>query len=117
MEAAETDSHDRPLAHLVRREPIVAYPDEPLRAVVYRMAETGVTRMPVVDRGDPPTLVGILGLRDLLRARVRSLEEEHRRERVLRIHRLVPSGLSRNGKTWSRARQLVHHEPKHAPPA
>ena len=35
-----------------RAMPIVAYPDEPLRVVVYRMAETGLTRLPVVERGD-----------------------------------------------------------------
>jgi len=29
---------DRPLADLVRRSPVAAYPDEPLRAVVYRSA-------------------------------------------------------------------------------
>jgi CIC family chloride channel protein len=31
------------------RDPVVANPDEPLRVVVYRMAETGLTRMPVVE--------------------------------------------------------------------
>jgi H+/Cl- antiporter ClcA/CBS domain-containing protein len=66
-------------------EPVVAYPDEPLRVVVYRMAELGLTRFPVVDRGDPNKLVGIIGLRDLLAARTRNLEEERNRERVLRI--------------------------------
>ena len=30
---------------------MVAYPDEPLRVIVHRMAETGLTRFPVVDRG------------------------------------------------------------------
>ncbi len=82
---------DRPLADLVRREPIAAYPDEPLRAVVYRMAQTGVTRVPVVNRGPRSELAGMLGLSDLLKARVRSLEEEQSRERVLRLHRLVPA--------------------------
>ena len=38
------------LAELIRRDPKVAYPDEPLRVVVYRMAETGLTRFPVVER-------------------------------------------------------------------
>ena len=66
-------------------EPVVAYPDEPLRVVVYRMAETGLTRFPVVERGDERKLVGIIGLRDLLSARTRNLTEERDRERVLRI--------------------------------
>jgi CIC family chloride channel protein len=66
-------------------EPVVAYPDEPLRVVVYRMAETGLTRFPVVERGAERKLVGIIGLRDLLSARTRNLTEERDRERVLRI--------------------------------
>ncbi len=66
-------------------DPVVAYPDEPLRVVVYRMAELGLTRFPVVERGDRRKLIGIIGLRDLLAARTRSLEEERSRERVLKV--------------------------------
>ena len=76
---------DRPLAELARKDPVVAYADEPLRVVVYRMAETGLTRFPVVDRTPQRRLVGMVSLDDLLRARARTLEEERRRERVLRI--------------------------------
>ncbi|MEO6893165.1 MAG: chloride channel protein [Ktedonobacteraceae bacterium] len=83
------------LAELVHHNPIVAYPDEPLRAVVYRMAESNLTRFPVVDRGDPRTLLGIVSLNDLLKARVRNLEEERRRERVLRVRLLFPLGKRR----------------------
>ena len=39
------------LGDLASHDPVVAYPDEPLRVVVYRMAETGLTRFPVVERG------------------------------------------------------------------
>jgi len=39
------------LASILRTRPTVAHPDEPLRAVVHRMAETGLTRFPVVKRG------------------------------------------------------------------
>ena len=45
----------------VANDPVVAYPDEPLRVVVYRMAETGLTRFPVVDRGDKRKLLGMIG--------------------------------------------------------
>jgi CBS domain-containing protein len=68
----------------VLREPVVAHPDEPLRAAVLRMAETGLTRFPVVDR-DNRQLAGMISLDDLLLARVRYLHEERRRERVLRL--------------------------------
>jgi CIC family chloride channel protein len=72
------------LAELVT-DPVVAYPDEPLRVVVNRMAETGLTHFPVVERGDEHKLLGMIGLRDLLSARTRNLAEERDRERVLRI--------------------------------
>jgi CBS domain-containing protein len=68
----------------VLREPVVAYPDEPLRVVVMRMAETGLTRFPVVETGTGK-LVGMVSLHDLLLARVRNLNEERHRERVLQL--------------------------------
>jgi chloride channel protein, CIC family len=71
----------RPLGEKIERHPVVAYADEPLRIVVFRMAETGLTRLPVISRGDR-TLVGMLALTDLLAARSRVLEAEQRRERV-----------------------------------
>jgi CIC family chloride channel protein len=75
---------DETLAEVVT-DPVVAYPDEPLRVVVYRMAETGLTRFPVVERGAEKKLAGMIGLQDLLSARTRNLSEERDRERVLRI--------------------------------
>ncbi len=67
--------------------PVVAYPDEPLRAVVHRMASTGLTRFPVVERGPERKLIGMIGLSDLLAGRTRTLEAEHRRERVFTLTR------------------------------
>jgi CIC family chloride channel protein len=61
--------------------PTVAFADESLRAIVYRMSESGFTRLPVVDRADKKRLIGIVSLADLLRARGRNLEEERTRER------------------------------------
>jgi H+/Cl- antiporter ClcA len=75
--AAPEDS----LGHIVRK-PVVAHPDEPLRVVVFRMAETGFTRMPVVEN-ESGKLVGMISLHDLLLARVRNLNEERHRERLL----------------------------------
>jgi H+/Cl- antiporter ClcA/predicted transcriptional regulator len=87
IQKALRESSDGPgarMADLVNPSPVVAYPDEPLRLVVYRMAETGLTRFPVVERGGHRKLVGMIALKDLLQARVRNLQEERRRERVLR---------------------------------
>jgi H+/Cl- antiporter ClcA/CBS domain-containing protein len=75
------------------KEPVVAHPDEPLRAVALRMAETGFTRFPVVD-GESGQLAGMISLDDLLMARVRNLNEERRRERVLRLR--LPFGRRAN---------------------
>jgi CBS domain-containing protein len=68
------------------RDPVVAYPDEPLRVVAHRMSDTGLARFPVVNNDRERKLTGMVALSDLLRARTRSLEEERHRERVLRIH-------------------------------
>src|SRR5262249_41642913 len=78
------------LASVVIRDPVVAYPDEPLRVVVYRMAATGLTRFPVVARDDPHTLVGMISLQDMLKGRALNLEAEQRRERVLPLRLSFP---------------------------
>jgi H+/Cl- antiporter ClcA len=72
---------------------VVAYPDEPLRHVMERMATTGLTRMPVVDRADASRMVGLISLTDLLRARQRTLDDERVRERVLTFR--IPGGRQR----------------------
>ena len=74
------------LREAMQKKVVTAFPDEPLRLVVYRMAETGLTRMPVVERDNPAKLVGMISLTDLLLARTRNLEEERHRERVLRLN-------------------------------
>ena len=76
---------DHPFAEHAKRDPVLAYADEPLRVVVNRMAETGLTRFPVVEQEDSRKLVGMVSLADLLRARTRTLEEERKRERILRV--------------------------------
>lgn len=78
------------LADIVAAEPIVAYANEPLRFVVNRMAATGLTRFPVIKNGSERELLGMIGLRDLLKARELTVEEERRKERVLHL-RLPPS--------------------------
>jgi H+/Cl- antiporter ClcA len=78
------------LADVLSRRPVVAYPDEPLRFVVNRMASTGLTRFPVVSHAIAPEILGLIALEDLIKAREFNLDEEHRTERVLRL-RLLPS--------------------------
>jgi CIC family chloride channel protein len=83
-----------PLGAILKMQPVVAYPDESLRTIVYRMAETGLTRFPVVSR-EHGRLVGMIALADLLKARALNLEAEQRRERVLGAHIAVPFGQKR----------------------
>jgi CBS domain-containing protein len=83
------DAHRVQLSEMITQPPIVAYPDEPLRLVVNRMAATGLTRFPVVKQNGPE-LVGLIGLPDLLKAREFSVLQEQQRERVLRL-RVPPS--------------------------
>ncbi len=78
-----------PIGDLVRTSTVEAYPDEPLRVVVYRMVEKGCTRMPVVERATRKFL-GLVSLNDLLKARSRHLEEESRRERSLKFKLFSP---------------------------
>ncbi|HET7026732.1 MAG TPA: chloride channel protein [Candidatus Limnocylindrales bacterium] len=72
------------------RSPVVAYPDETLRAAAERMAATRLGVLPVVARNDGGELRGLVSQFDLLRARDRLLAEERHRERVLRL-RALPS--------------------------
>ncbi len=90
MLLAEGPEGETTLRDVLRPDPVVTYPDESLRPVVYRMAETGLTRMPVVDRDDPTHLVSVISLRDLLGARVQALEDERDRERTLKIRTFIP---------------------------
>jgi chloride channel protein, CIC family len=73
------------LSEIATPELIVAFADEPLRVIVQRMAETGLTRLPVLAPDGDRRLVGMISLNDLLRARTQSLAEERTRERVLRL--------------------------------
>jgi len=82
------------LEEIMRPHTIEVYPDEPLRAAVYRMAEKGVTRMPVVER-ESRQLLGLISLDDLLKARTRHLEEERRRERTIQVQNYFPGNRSK----------------------
>ncbi len=79
-----------PLRDLITPDPIVAYPEEPLRQVVMRMAETGLTAFPVVKHGNDRRLLGMVNFYDLLHARERELSEERHRQRWLRIRLFRP---------------------------
>jgi len=76
------------LSDITRYDPKIVFEDEPLRPIVERMATTGITRFPVVDRDDPTRLVGSISLNNLLSARALHLEAETRREQILQLPRI-----------------------------
>ena len=83
LEESAGENDARPIGQFARANPVEAFADEPLRVVVYRMAEKGVTRMPVIENDGSRRLLGMVTLDDLLQARIRNLEDERRRKRVL----------------------------------
>jgi hypothetical protein len=66
----------------------MAYTDDTLKMITYRMAEHRVNRLLVIDR-EENARAGVVTLEDVLAARRRHLEEETRRERPLRFTMLL----------------------------
>jgi H+/Cl- antiporter ClcA/predicted transcriptional regulator len=77
------------ISQILERDAVHAYPDETLKTVVLRMSETGLTRLPVLDR-DTHQVVGLVTLRAVLAGRAKNLEAENRRERVLPLRLRMP---------------------------
>ena len=76
--------------------PVVAYPDETLRAVAERMASRRLFVLPVVER-DSGKLLGLLNAEDVLHGRARAHERENKHERVRVLRMPFPrSGSARN---------------------
>ena len=67
----------------MNHDPLTAFPSDSLRVVANRMAEYRLTRLPVVDPSEPSTLLGLVSLRDLLRARAQNIKDEVHLERTL----------------------------------
>jgi len=53
---------------IATKNPVTAYPDERVRAVMRRFADMDVGRIPVVSRDDPTRLLGCLRRHDIIRA-------------------------------------------------
>jgi CBS domain-containing protein len=75
---------------LMVTDPVIAHPDETLRTLSYRMASSGVTRMPVVERSTG-RVVGLVSLRQLLEGRLKDLREERDAEQVIRVRLVMPT--------------------------
>jgi CIC family chloride channel protein len=62
------------------RHVILTYPDEVLHEASEKMLRHDIGRLPVVDPKDPGKVVGYLGRKGIMAARLRRLEDEHLRE-------------------------------------
>jgi CIC family chloride channel protein len=66
--------------------------DDTLRHVAYAMAASGRTELPVAERSLPEVPIGTVRLEQLLEGRLRDLDEERHRDRVLRPLDLLRAG-------------------------
>ncbi|MBI3977146.1 MAG: chloride channel protein [Chloroflexi bacterium] len=67
---------------IATRDLLVAYPDEPVRAAIERLAMGDVGQLPVVDRSNPRRLLGLLRRSDVIGAYGRLLRAERARRRL-----------------------------------
>ena len=68
------------------------FADDTLRHVAYVMADSGRTELPVAERALPGVPIGTVRLEQLLEGRLRDLDEERHRTRVLRPFGLLGAG-------------------------
>ena len=78
-------ARDATFADLELAAPIVTYADITLREAANFIADTGLTRLPVVSREAPDRLLGMVTLVDLLAARLTDLQEERDATRIFRL--------------------------------
>jgi H+/Cl- antiporter ClcA len=76
-------SHTKPIAPELR-----AHLDDTLKVIAVRMAVADVTILPIVDENN--NFLGEVALADVLKARLRHLEEETRRERSIPVGKFIP---------------------------
>ncbi len=85
--ALNTERVDK-ISSVLRSNPVVTYPDESLHTAIDRMASCGYTCLPVVDRDGSGRLLGLLSLQDFVKVSSHKLDEERRRERILKLRLL-----------------------------
>jgi chloride channel protein, CIC family len=73
------------IAEIMRRDLVVAYPQESCRTAAERMAQFDVGRLPVVSVAEPTRLLGIVTRSDLLKPRERHVRDEQEREQLIRF--------------------------------
>ncbi len=76
-------SSEARMDELMVRDVVVGYPDMTLRELANLMAERQVSSVPIVERKTGKLVVGVMALDQVLEARLRDVNEEHKSERVL----------------------------------
>jgi H+/Cl- antiporter ClcA len=83
---------------LIKREPVVVYPDSPLRVALDQMIRASVGRVVVVERDAPRRAVGILTRSDLLGAHTKQLDEQAPSEPNIVVFSSLGSALRRRAR-------------------
>ena len=68
---------------LMVKDVVVGYPDMTLRELANLMAERQDSSVPIVDRKNGRLVLGVMALDQVLEARLRDVNEEHKSERIL----------------------------------
>jgi len=98
---------------LMVRDAVVGYPDMTLRELANLMAEREVSSVPIVERRDPRQVLSVMAMDQVLEARLRDVNEEHKSERVLRLrHIRALSGGRLLVRSRSRGTQRSDAEPE-----
>jgi chloride channel protein, CIC family len=74
--ALATDTSAGLIDDVMVSAPEVCYPDMTVREIANLLADRNVSRVPVVERDQPRKVVGVLTLVDVLKGRLRDLQEE-----------------------------------------
>jgi CIC family chloride channel protein len=69
---------DMKVIDIASKSVVKAYPDETIREVVEKMRKYKISRFPVVSREDPYRVVGIISIRDLVKAFEKAIEREEK---------------------------------------
>ena len=78
---------------LMVRRPVVGHADMTLQELANLMAQRQVSSVPIVDRNDPAIVVSVMSADQVLEARLRDVDEEHRYERILTLRRTPASNV------------------------
>lgn len=80
------NNEEQVLGEVAIKDVVTAYPDHPLDTVMLKLGEQELSLLPVISRKDPQQLLGIVSMRDIVRAqaRIAAREKQPARRRLRR---------------------------------